>query len=537
MSSVAYPISQNSAIDRIMIENRRHWLGLSAVLVLWLALAAIIATNHVPWRDEVSELSMAVNATSPQSLYEEFQPVGHPLLWFAILNSAHHVYSNPAVLKVLGVTIVFLSVALFLFRAPFPVWFRCLFIFCGLPLFEYAVMARKYGISMLLLFAFAWAYTSKRRNPVLLGLILSLLANITVHSMGFALLLLGVSAWDSIQGWHDAPHRPSRVAVASGIGLALAGVLLCVLTIIRAKADSIFMPETQPINLTALYESVKHAGWEFRNVTGADMFLRFRAGAGHLLTQFFGYLVVLLAIAGLAGRPLLASAALASLWGLSLVFTAMYPGLYRHQGLWLAFVLILYWLAEARPDPPNWQRVTQALRTLSLYVVLPLILLLNCVHGARAVIDDWRRPYSSSRQLAQVLNSRPDLKEAVVISNPDLMLDALPYYVRNRLYFVAVSQYGNVSSYSRSQKLDLSLGDILVTARRLHSETGNPIVILLHQALDRPYADMRFPWGFRFSWTEADLTQFRRETTRLASLRAAASDENYDVYLLSNGGR
>jgi hypothetical protein len=198
--------------------------------------------------------------------------------------------------------------------------------------------------------------------------------------------------------------------------------------------------------------------------------------------------------------------------------------------LWLIFVLTLYWLAEARSDPPRWPRATVPLRRLSLNIVLPLVFFYHCVHGAHAIINDWRHPYSSSRQLGALLTSRDDLRQAVVISEPEFMLDSLPYYLHNRLYLLRVSRYGNAASWSRHQNLNLSLGEILSTARRLRSETGSPIVILMRPSLDRSQGDLHYVYGYRFTWNEAELARLRRETTHLASLHGAATDENYDVY-------
>ena len=508
------------------------WL-VSAMLLLWLTAVAVLSANHVPWRDEVRALSLAVNATSPQGLLRNLQGEGHPVLWYVLLNFAYHIYSSPIVLKLVSVIVAFLANVIFLFRAPFPVWFRALFMFCGLPSFEYSVVARNYGISMLLLFVFAWCYTSKRRNLVLLGLIFFLLANTNVASVGFVVLLLAISISDGLNQWSGTKNTSSGLAVATGIGLALSGILLCVCTVVPHTTDNIYITQQKRPGLYVLSDSVKHAGWQFRALTGADfMFAKFAPGAKkHFAIQLLTYLVLLLGIVGLAQWPLLAFAALSSMWGLSLFFTTVYPGFYRHQGLWLIFLLTLYWLAEARSDPPSWTRFT-GLRRMSLYVVLPLLLLINCVRGAHAAIEDCRRPASSSRQLGTLLNSRDDLKQAVVVSAPDLMLEALPYYLHNRLYLMGLSQYGNVSSSSRHQKLKMSLGDILFTVHRLQFQTGSPIVILLHPSLDRPHADNHYSYGFGFSWTEAELAELHHETIHLASLRGASTDENYDVYLV-----
>ena len=62
------------------------------------------------------------------------------------------------VLKVLSILIAGAAMLLFIFRSPFPLPLKVLFVFSLLPLYEYAVMARNYGISMLLMFSFAALY-------------------------------------------------------------------------------------------------------------------------------------------------------------------------------------------------------------------------------------------------------------------------------------------------------------------------------------------------------------------------------------------
>ena len=336
-----------------------------------------------------------------------------------------------------------------------------------------------------------------------------------------------------------AKKGPAWPLVSPASALALAGVVLCVFTVARSGEDNIILDSVAQNALVVLYNSVRHAGWVFGFVTGADTLFaslpRQTGLAAHLMAYShtaYECLILLLAIAGLAYRPLLAFAGLAAMWGLSLFFVGVYPSGYRHQGLLLIFLLTLYWLAEARSDPSRWPRGTSWLRRLGLYVVLPLLLLINCVLGAQAAIDERRQPYSSSHQLAEILNSRDDLKQAVVVSELDYMLEALPYYVANRLYLVRLSRYDNLANWTRQQKLDLSLGELLLTARRLRSETGSPIVILLQDPLDRPQGDVLHYYGYRFTWNEAELAQLRREASHLASLRNAITDENYDVYLL-----
>jgi hypothetical protein len=71
----------------------------------------------------------------------------------------------------------------------------------------------------------------------------------------------------------------------------------------------------------------------------------------------------------------------------------------------------------------------------------------------------------------------PDLELAVVMAEPDLLLEPLPFYVSNPTYLVREQWHGNVEHFSRKGGLDLNLGDFLINARRLRQETGRPVVV------------------------------------------------------------
>jgi hypothetical protein len=85
---------------------------------------------------------------------------------------------------------------------------------------------------------------------------------------------------------------------------------------------------------------------------------------------------------------------------------------------------------------------------------------------------------------------------------------------------------------SGKARLRLTLDDVLVIARRLHEETGKPIVILMRQQLDSLEAHTYEDWVEKFTTTPEQVRSFQAATTLIASLRPAISDESFDVYVL-----
>ena len=71
-------------------------------------------------------------------------------------------------------------------------------------------------------------------------------------------------------------------------------------------------------------------------------------------------------------------AGLAALLGFSAFFVLIYGGSYRHEGLWLAFLITLFWIEFADPMPleagqiraPGWVRLGQGAFILLLVLQL-----------------------------------------------------------------------------------------------------------------------------------------------------------------------
>ena len=120
------------------------------------------------------------------------------------------------------------------------------------------------------------------------------------------------------------------------------------------------------------------------------------------------------------------------------------------------------------------------------------------------------------------------------MSNPDVMVEALGYYAPNPIWLVRQRTLGRVVCFTFFDDEDLSLGEMLATARQLRQRTGRPIVIMLRRTLDPAAPAKVESEGYRitFSVTPQQTRDFLAATTRLASYGPAQTDENYDVYLL-----
>lgn len=69
------------------------------------------------------------------------------------------------------------------------------------------------------------------------------------------------------------------------------------------------------------------------------------------------------------------------------------------------------------------------------------------------------------------------------MADPDSMLEPLPYYTGNPLYFLRQQRFGRVVQFTTDARQLLTLDDILEDMDRLHRQTGRPVVFLSHLEL------------------------------------------------------
>ena len=503
------------------------------VLAFWLALVVFTTSRHEFWRDEVRALTLARTATSPFDLYELIRYDGHPVLWYLLLFLGTSIVDTPLVLPITSVLIAFAAVALFMWFAPFPWWFRCVFIFSALPAFEYSVMARNYGISMLLFFLAALLYRTRTTHPFRLAFILALLANTNVHSAILTCLVSAVWAWDIVvdQKRGVVPVEYSRYLPFAVVG---AGVLLCLL-FTMPRENTILTPVRGS-------ESIGQIGAALRGaVLRPD--LTFSELIPLWLRPKLAVLMLYGAILGLVSRPSLLLAALGAQITFGAFFRVVYPGWYRHQGLYLVFLVFLYWVyIESAPA-----RTRSSLKGLmfqgGLYGAVLVVVLTQLSRTPQLVRADIIGARSASKAFGEFLNHSTQFQNAVIVPEPDYNVESLPYYADNQVYLPRESRFGKTVSWTSASKAHLTLGELLQAARDVRSRTGSPVLIVLEPLnLDGGAGEQKYMYGKVFSWTAAEAEEFRNATTLLREFDASEGDEDYRVFLLAGsdqatGGR
>ncbi|MBX4955680.1 hypothetical protein [Rhizobium lentis] len=519
-------------------QPRSTMLGKISIFLVWLALASALCWSETVWRDEVRALSLALQGESFIDMLRQMRGEGHPALWYILLRAAHVVIGSPVVLKIVALTVATASAYLLVFRLKLPVSTMLLSLFSSFSVFDYAAMSRNYGISMLVTFLIVLSWKRGARKGILLGLLFALLANINVHSV---VLVGGFLAYWFFDLVLTRPRPPLSTfqAFATAVALAAVGVVLCLLTVYPTFNDA-GQNDLAGKNFALLALHALSAASSYFMGFYPDGILQLIV-ADPLLAGIFASLMAVLiygSLLGLANRRQAMFAAALVLLGLSLLFTLVYPGNYRHQALWLVFMIAITALTMPRPGSAEVAGTEAAGGVVKIGRLCFMILLALQVVSAIEKVSQFLFtdiPLSRARDLGSFIQSRPDLKEAIIMADPDYLVEPLPYYVSNRTYLVREERFGAIVRYTRNARLSLSLADILRTARQLQQSEHAPIVILLSQRLERigGPVSLHESYNWLLSLTPEDISAFLSETTLIKRFGpVAGSDETFDAYLL-----
>ncbi len=370
-------------------------------LALYVALLAYVIPRHEPWADEAQawELAKTLSLKSLFGTYIHYEcspGLWHGLLW--ILARLHVTYYG---MHWFTAAIALISMAILLFKAPFPLYVRLLLPFTYFFAFQYAVVARNYVLFPTILFALASIWPIRREHPIALGFLLGLLANVALHgtvvAIGLSLILL--IEWYGTRNV-ELQYRSRRLIAA----VLFSSMLAVALWSLYPAPDAGWlvparqMPSSISTSAASNHPWLQHLSSSFAFLIAAlirlthvlsygftDKFplgivawalLLWRLGRQHRLQYFLP--VILLAIVCMCS-----------------LFSFYHAGLF-----WVTF-LFVWWTTW--PDPPSgFGKGNRMEAALLLTVVLCIVAQL--VWAINAIRYDVSMPYSSNRDAAAILH-------------------------------------------------------------------------------------------------------------------------------------
>jgi hypothetical protein len=431
------------------------------------------------------------------------------------------------------VAIAFAAAAAFLILkfAPFPLLARLLIVFGAFLAYEFSVIARNYGVAIMLMIVACILFPKRGERPLRLGLTLAIMANTSIHAAIASLVLAFVWALDVFD-------RPRRRAVLRGSSIA--ALVLVVVGVIIAVVSATPSPD---IAFGAFYRSmnagtllrkiltdpgVSIAGSDYADIAAAGDLPWARLGIDRALMSRIVVDVALISIAwSLRKNWKCLLGMLAAIIGFSIVFRGVYTGALRHEGV-LTFLLIsLCWIAANEPGPEDasTRRRRLALGMLPLLATQSLTLIV-------LVRRPFVHPESSAKAFASFIATDPRYRNAILMGEPDYNLETMPYYVTNPVYMPRQHEFHYRVYFDQGprRQQSLSLGQLVNIADSLTCQTGR--VVLLAIAYEKVMKDtagvMHIAYRpAEFTWSQEERTRLFTRGKHVASFLDAVEEDYY----------
>ena len=158
-----------------------------------------IVTRHAMWGDEIQAWLIVRDSHSFYELIQNTRYEGHPILWFLLLMGVKQISGSLFAMQFLHVSIATAAVYLFLRYSPFTRIQKILFILGYYSFYEYLIISRNYGIGVLLIFAYCVLMKDEKRNQLLIGAVLFLLAQTSIFGLIISIAAMAYWLIDQVQ--------------------------------------------------------------------------------------------------------------------------------------------------------------------------------------------------------------------------------------------------------------------------------------------------------------------------------------------------
>jgi hypothetical protein len=441
------------------------------VLVVWVSL------HHEPWRDE-ADAWLAARDMSPVELFHWLGGAGTPGLWYLLLMPLAKLGLPYQSMALLHAGLAIAVAAVIAFFAPFGRLFKALIIFGHYIAYEYAVVARSYVLTALLVFVIAMSLTAGRKRWWVTGMLLGLLFNTNAHGFLLAGIISAGVAIDAIV------RRQFSRKLFLGLCIAAVGGALAFLQLLPPQhAQSLNASPHWLVSGDVISQAF------FPHVPPyIGAFIRYAHGRMWAAwTMYWGIRIVglalLLSILFYARRsPMAVAIGMVSAVAIIYVCVFKWYGGERHAGLLFIMLVFVLWIS---PWPWHEQGFFPRLARGGLAVSL------SCSVVAALVWSylDVRWDYSGGKEAAQFIQAHA-LDTSPIAAVPAAQSESiLPYLPREKFWYVGRKEPGTYIKWDQNWNKDYSLSEPEILAR-VHDAfpSGNSLLLTASKPLHNPQA-------------------------------------------------
>ncbi len=475
-----------------------EWRFAVVVAVAFAGLAVLGVTRHEMWFDEVQAWMLSRDVGSVRELIHALHYEGHPAAWYLLLYVLGRITTFPVAMQFLNAALCTGTAFLIAWRAPFPRIWRVLLPFGYLLAYEYTLIARSYGLGVLLTFAVCALWPIRGRRLLPAALLLGVLANTSAYGALLAAALcaaiLADGLWDRPAGSREMIRRLTTLGLVAGGGALVSAFVMMPPRNAPFVGDTVAVGGGGP-RLLGLLSSVWRTflpipvWWAPSGFLHSNALLYGRGVPGLVFMAVAG--------AGFLAATTIAFARVRAALVLFVVYVVshfafallVYSGTFHHHAHIFVAWLAALWVLRAGPSAattviagrlvpatPHSPRSERLLPTLVLGVAVAQVVAFAMMYGF-----DLVRPFSQARGAAEYLRAHhvPADRVMGVWSTPTAAVGAFlgqPLYAADR---TRTETYVHWETPIRFRDLKTAEQTALAEAGTRSVAAGGPVVLIL----------------------------------------------------------
>ncbi len=432
-----------------------------------------LSLTHSIWRDE-GQAWLIARDSSFWSLFSLAKYEGSGMLWHIILYPFAHLGLPVESMQIINFCFAVLAIYSIVRYAPFSIWMKMLIISGYFFIFEYSVIARSYGLSVLLLCSIALIYKTRITKPIRYGIFLGLLMYTNIHSFILVCVLLLSYMHDVYAHRQEFVSHKKRIIVICGI---------CIL--IGLQTYTLIPPDDLWARTKNTYTSmdIKHITTALQGVTHAFIPIPHETvhfwNSSYVDTYGFGILVALciLLISCIPLRNnrkiLIIYIGYASL--LLLLFFTKRNQLMRHEGFLYMSWFFALWIA--RDEKPEENSLT----------IPYFIFLMHMIGGIVSLGYAYAYPFSKDKDMGTYINTLPDNNP--ILLYPEWRYQGVLSYIqpKKRYYCVQAQKECSFTTWTTAYDRYVSTDEIKKDLQMFDSAYPDGYYVLSDTLMDTQY--------------------------------------------------
>jgi hypothetical protein len=446
-----------------------------ATMLLYALTSGLLLWHHEPWRDELQCWEIARQSASLPELLHNARYEGHPSAWYLLLFVVTRFSVDFVAVQCMHWFIALASVALMLWRSPFPHWQRALLVFGYFFLFEYGVLTRNYALGVLLALSICNLMQDWRRHWLAIHLLLfclpqcSLFAALVACAFYVPLFFMGIRAGrQGALGW-------PKIAFAAA--LFLAGLLLGAADM-APPADTSYAVAWKWANpdwrlaLGAFFRAMLPLPpWDMHGWNSHILF-NMLDWQQRVLVECTGAFVLLFCSFWSLRKSPFALAFFALAWLATSVFLAVkFQGYMRHHGHFYMAWVMAFWIKQQStailgkpPKPAHFANM-----------FFSFILVVQLVSAGPLAYFDLKHPFSQSQSVAAFLKDN-HLENRFLVGDYDYATSPIAFHLRRPIYYPNQLKSGTYLLWNHGQGA-LKYDNVVPVAMGLCQQHGDLLLL------------------------------------------------------------